>query len=156
MHVVCNLSVGGVSLSVTLGGAKETNVADYSKIINQKVQADSAWSAPHERAILARTAMLALYEEAFKAVSQARSTGASMDLEEWPQSVSDTVAIKFGGRELRFTHGPKHSIRLIPSGYAAGSKVESRDLALPSSSGESREWAESQMAEIVSLIMHGA
>lgn len=105
----------------------------------------AAWAAPHERAILARAAMLALYREAFAAASSARDMGVALGLAEH----ADDVALTFRGRSLRFHRSEGHALYRTATGVAA---LPDRELTPPALIAVS-EWAEAQMTEALDLLM---
>lgn len=119
-----------------------TTIAD---ILARVAAERAAWAAPHERALLARAAMLALHREAFAAASAARDMGVALVLAEH----ADDVALTFRGRSLRFHRSEGHALYRIATGVVA---MPDRELALPALFAAG-EWAETQMAEALGLLM---
>lgn len=161
MHVVCNLSVGGVSLCMTLGGAKETTVTDYKSVIAQALTENNAWKVPHTAAILARSAMLGLYSQCLDAVSQAREQGTAIEMKEIPADKADAFEIAYRGRAVGFCRLPSNVIALFFRGFPSvnlflENPAKDRMMELPPSASMANEWAKRHVTEILTTLVRSA
>ncbi len=157
MHVVCNLSVGGVSLNVTLGGAKENTVTDYKDSFAKAIKENTAWREPHVTAILTRTAMTRIYAQCLSAATQARESGTLVDLETMRDRGTDAVLVSARGRSVSFMVTDGNKLGVVFQGFPESTKTaQTRVVEMPASAEIADDWAKARVSDAITVLMQNA
>ncbi len=123
-------------------GRTRTNVTTIPEILARVAAEQAAWREPHDRAILARAAMLAIHRQAFCAALCARELGLAVGVAE---RAGDGVELSFRGGIALFRRGGIGVWLLVA--HAHRTDGADHALMMPESVASADEWAESQVAD---------
>lgn len=120
-------------------------------ILDAAARERAKFRAPHDRAILARASLTALYAETLRRAVQARENGIEIKLVEW--STSDSIEATYRGRSVRFRRGERNILRVVVTGFPANSEMRDRELTPPDALSAAGEWAESVVDEVLCSLL---
>ncbi len=126
-------------------------MATILDILDAAARERAKFRAPHDRAILARASLTALYTETLRRAIQARESGITIGLREW--STSDSIEATYRGRSVRFRRGERNILRVVVTGFSANSEMRDRELTPPDALSAAGEWAESVVDEALCALL---
>ena len=119
------------------------------EIIDAFAAKQREWRGDHDRAIVARAVMLAVYQHAVHAAVCARNAGLALDVRE---TSGDGIELVFRGRSARFRRGTSGAV-WVHVVESDGATSADRRPTMPESVGGADDWAGEQVSEALSVLM---